>query len=125
VVGSNIFNVLFVLGLAALIAANDRGFGAGAAFRTGRPDRAPGRAPFVGVSQLVIGLTMIDAGTSLPELAPSLLASIRGELGRQFSPGGLPVPPGALTFDIPVMIAVAVAALPVFFTGGVIACRSP
>jgi hypothetical protein len=79
VVGSNIFNVLFVLGLAALIAANDRGFGAGAAFRTGRPDRAPGRAPFVGVSQLVIGLTMIAAGTSLPELAPSLLASIRGE----------------------------------------------
>jgi cation:H+ antiporter len=34
---------------------------------------------------------------------------------------GVPVPEPALTFDIPVMMAVAVAALPIFFTGNVIA----
>src|SRR5690606_5823184 len=30
---------------------------------------------------------------------------------------GIGVPPGALTFDLPVMIGAAVAALPIFFTG--------
>jgi cation:H+ antiporter len=37
------------------------------------------------------------------------------------APGGVAVPPAALTFDIPVMIAVAVACLPIFFTGYTIA----
>ncbi len=35
-------------------------------------------------------------------------------------PNGVPVSPGALRFDIPVMIAVAVATLPIFFNGYVI-----
>lgn len=95
-----------------------------------------------GVSQLVIGLTIVAAGTSLPEVATSVLAAIRGErdiavgnvvgsnifnilavlgLGSIVAPEGVNVSPGALTFDIPVMIAVAVAALPVFFTGYLIA----
>ena len=95
-------------------------------------------AEALGVSQLVIGLTIVAAGTSLPEVATSVLASIRGErdiavgnvvgsnlfnllavlgLGSLVAPEGVPVPPGALTFDIPVMIAVAIAALPIFFTG--------
>jgi cation:H+ antiporter len=99
-------------------------------------------AAALGVSSLVIGLTVVAAGTSLPEVATSVLATIRGErdiavgnaigsnlfnilavlgLGSIFAPGGISVSPGALAFDIPVMIAVAVAALPVLFTGYMIA----
>jgi cation:H+ antiporter len=91
-----------------------------------------------GVSELVIGLTMVAAGTSLPEVATSILATIRGErdiavgnvVGSNIfnvlavlgfsslaSPGGVPVAHTALTFDIPVMIAVAVACLPIFVSG--------
>jgi cation:H+ antiporter len=33
------------------------------------------------------------------------------------APGGIPVPQGALTFDIPVMAGVALACFPVFLTG--------
>ena len=99
-------------------------------------------AASLGVSELVIGLTIVAVGTSLPEVATSVLATIRGErdiavgnvvgsnlfnlmavlgLGGVVAPGGIPVASGALTFDIPVMIAVAVATLPVFFTGYTIA----
>ncbi|MFM7575129.1 MAG: calcium/sodium antiporter [Snowella sp.] len=95
-----------------------------------------------GVSELVIGLTLVAAGTSLPELATSVVASIRGErdiavgnvigsnifnilavLGGSslFSSDGLTVSASALRFDIPVMIAVAVICLPVFITGQLIA----
>ena len=94
------------------------------------------------VSELVIGLTLVAAGTSLPELATSVVASIRGErdiavgnvigsnifnilavLGGSslFSADGLTVSASALRFDIPVMIAVAVICLPVFITGQLIA----
>ena len=99
-------------------------------------------ATALGVSELVIGLTVVAAGTSLPEVATSILAAIRGErdiavgnvvgsnifnllavlgLGSIVAPAGIPVAPGALAFDFPVMIAVAVAALPIFFTGFMIA----
>jgi cation:H+ antiporter len=99
-------------------------------------------AKFMGVSELVIGLTIIAAGTSLPEVATSVLASIRGErdiavgnvvgsnifnilavlgLSSLVSPNGINVAPVALTFDIPVMIAVALACAPIFFTGHLIA----
>lgn len=96
----------------------------------------------MGLSELVIGLTIIAAGTSLPEVATSVLAAIRGErdiavgnavgsnmfnimavlaLTGVIAPGGVPVAPAAINFDIPVMTAVAVAALPIFFTGNLIA----
>jgi len=99
-------------------------------------------AKLLGVSQLVIGLTIVAAGTSLPEVATSIVASLRGErdiavgnvvgsnifnilsvlgLAALVSPQGIPVAPAALAFDLPVMIAVAVICLPIFFTGGVIA----
>ena len=99
-------------------------------------------ATALGVSELVIGLTVVAAGTSLPEVATSILAAIRGErdiavgnvvgsnlfnilavlgLGGLVAPAGVPVSPGALSFDFPVMIAVAVATLPVFLTGYTIA----
>jgi len=101
-------------------------------------DGAVSIAKTLGVSDLVIGLTIIAIGTSLPELATSVLASLRGQrdiavgnvvgsnifnilavLGMTtlVAPDGLPVPPAALTFDLPVMLAVAIACLPIFLTG--------
>jgi cation:H+ antiporter len=94
----------------------------------------------LGVSELVVGLTLVAAGTSLPELATSVVASLRGQrdlavgnvvgsnifnllfvLGAGAAVGGnVPVPPGALAFDFPVLLAVAVACLPVFLTGACI-----
>jgi cation:H+ antiporter len=99
-------------------------------------------AQVLGLSELIIGLTIIAAGTSLPEVATSAIAALRGErdiaagnvigssifnllsvlgLSSLLAPSGVGVPQAALAFDIPVMIAVAVAALPIFFTGRVIA----
>ncbi|MFU8839242.1 MAG: calcium/sodium antiporter [Nitriliruptoraceae bacterium] len=101
-------------------------------------DAAVETATRLGVSELVIGLTIVAAGTSLPEVATSVLAAIRGQrdiavgnavgsclfnllavlgIGSLVTPGGIGVPAGALTFDLPIMIAVAIAALPVLFTG--------
>ena len=92
----------------------------------------------LGLSELVIGLTVIAIGTSLPELATSILAAFRGErdiavgnivgsnifnllcvlgLASLVSPQAIGVSPNALAFDFPVMIAVAVACLPIFFAG--------
>jgi cation:H+ antiporter len=89
-----------------------------------------------GVSELVIGLTIVAIGTSLPEVATSVLASVRKErdiavgnvvgsnifnilfvlgLAAALSPSGIPVPPEVIEFDLPVMIAVAVVCLPVVF----------
>jgi len=100
-------------------------------------------AKAMGVSDLVIGLTIVAAGTSMPEVATSITAAIRGE--RDIAVGnvvgsntfnilgclglsglvsgdlGLAMAPSLLTFDIWVMLAVALACLPVFMTGRAIA----
>jgi len=96
----------------------------------------------LGLSELIVGLTIVAAGTSLPEVAASIVAGIRGErdiavgnvigsnlfnimgvagLSGLLAPEGVPVSTAALRFDIPVMIAAAVACLPIFFTGYCIA----
>lgn len=90
----------------------------------------------LGVSQLVIGLTVVAVGTSLPEIATSVLATLRGQrdiavgnvvgsnvfnlsvvLGgaATVAPGGVPVGTAARGFDLPVMAAVAFACLPIVF----------
>jgi cation:H+ antiporter len=105
-------------------------------------EAAVGFARALGVSELVIGLTLIAAGTSLPEVATSITAALRGErdiavgnvvgsnvfnilgvlgVSAMLSPAGLAVAPSMPVFDLPVMVAVALACLPVFFTGRVIA----
>ena len=93
----------------------------------------------LGVSELIIGLTVVAAGTSLPELATSFVAAARGErdlaagnvvgsnifnallvlgIGAAIMGGdGIPVPLGIRTFDLPLLLAVSVACLPIFFTG--------
>ena len=95
-------------------------------------------AQALGVSELMIGLTIVAAGTSLPEVATSVVASLRGErdiavgnvvgsnvfnllgvlgLSAVVAGEGIAVAPQALQFDLPVMIAVALACLPIFVTG--------
>lgn len=101
-------------------------------------DGASTIARLLGMSELLIGLTIVALGTSLPEVAASVLASWRNErdiavgnvigsnlfnilcvlgLAAAVSPQGVAVSASAIRFDIPVMIAVAVVCLPIFFTG--------
>lgn len=96
-------------------------------------------ARHLGISELVIGLTVVAAGTSLPEVVTSIMAAIRGErdiavgnvvgsnlfnimgvlgISGLIAPHGIEISAAALHFDIPVMIAVAFACLPILFTGG-------
>lgn len=97
----------------------------------------------LGISDVVIGLTIVAAGTSLPEVATSLTAAIKGERdiavgnvvgsntfnilgcvglsGLAAGSTGLAVPPSLLAFDFWVMLAVALACIPVFLTGREIA----
>ncbi|MUN62643.1 calcium/sodium antiporter [Kocuria sediminis] len=105
-------------------------------------DGAVNIAAALGVSGLVIGLTVVAVGTSLPELATSVIAVRRGQrdlavgnvvgscllnlglvLGvpAMLFAGGLPVPAAAVALDIPVMLAAAVALLPIAFTGFAVA----
>lgn len=96
-----------------------------------------------GVSDLIIGLTIVAAGTSLPEVAASVTAAIKGE--RDIAVGnvvgscvfnilgclglasvvsgdaGLTLAPSLVNFDLWVMLATALACLPVFISGREIA----
>lgn len=99
-------------------------------------------AKTLGVSDLVIGLTIVAAGTSMPEVATSIMAAVRkqrdiaignvvgsntfnifGSLGISgvVAGGGLAMSPAVMNFDIWVMLAVAFACLPVFVSGREIA----
>lgn len=92
----------------------------------------------LGLSERIIGLTIIAVSTSLPQLATSLIAAFRGQreiavgnvigsnvfnllgvlgLTALVAPAPLSVSPNALAFDLPVMLGVAALCLPVFYTG--------
>lgn len=102
---------------------------------------AVGLARAFGVSELMIGLTVLAVGTSLPELATSVVAAVRGErdiavgnvVGSNIfnllsvlgitglaTVGSLPVAAQALALDIPVMVGVALLCVPIFRTGFVV-----
>lgn len=93
----------------------------------------------LGVSEAVIGLTIVAAGTSMPEVMTSVMATIRGErdiaignvvgsnvfnllcvlgLSGLVSPEPLLAGAQMLSVDFPVMLAVAALCLPLFFVGG-------
>ena len=101
-------------------------------------DSAVEIAESFGLSELVIGLTIVAAGTSLPELATSVLATIKGErdiavgnvvgsnifnilgvlgLAGLVGKNELQASSFVQNVDIPVMILVAAICLPVFFSG--------
>lgn len=105
-------------------------------------DGAVTLARSLGISDVIIGLTIVAAGTSMPEVAASIIATLKKErdiaignavgsnifnilgilgISALVTPGGLNVAPQVLQFDLPVMIAVALACLPIFFTGFTIA----
>ncbi|WP_338485821.1 calcium/sodium antiporter [Pseudomonas trivialis] len=92
----------------------------------------------LGLSERIVGLTLIGVGTSLPCLATSLIAALRGEreiavgnvigsnlfnllgvlgLTALLAPTPLSVSPNAVDFDLPVMLGVVVLCLPVFYSG--------
>lgn len=96
----------------------------------------------LGVSNLVVGLTVVAIGTSFPELATSLSALRRGEgdialgnivgsnifniglvlgLPAIIFPGGIRVPRDAITIDLPILLAAVVLLTAFAFTGLVIA----
>jgi len=91
-----------------------------------------------GVSELVIGMTLVAAGTSFPEVATSVVATIRGQrdiaignvvgstifnilgiigVAGLVAPGGIAIAPSVTQFELPIAIAASVACLPIFFTG--------
>lgn len=96
-------------------------------------------AEAMGVSEVIIGLTIVAAGTSLPEVVTSIVASVRGErdiavgnvvgsnlfnlmgvlgVSAVVSPEGIMAGEAVLAFDVPFMVAVAFVCLPIFFTDG-------
>lgn len=97
----------------------------------------------LGLSEVIIGLTIVASGTSLPEVAASVVASLKGErdiavgnvvgsstfnilgclglAGLAAGSEGLVVAPSLMAFDIWVMLAVALACLPIFLSGREIA----
>ncbi len=121
-------NIIFIVGGLALLVLGSRWL----------VDSAVTIATALGVNELLIGLTIVAIGTSLPELATSVVASFRGErdiavgnvLGSNIfnilavlgvsgtiSPDGIQVSETLIQFDLPVAIAVAFACLPIFYSG--------
>ncbi|NIC04866.1 calcium/sodium antiporter [Billgrantia bachuensis] len=124
-------DVLFVVVGLAMLVAGSRLF----------VDAAVVLATWLGVSEQVIGLTVVAAGTSLPEVVTSIVAALRGQrdiavgnvvgsnifnllgvlgLASLIAPAGIAVTDAMLSLDIPVMLAVAVACLPICFTASAI-----
>jgi cation:H+ antiporter len=101
-------------------------------------DAAVGMAREFGVSDALIGLTVVAIGTSAPELVTTIVSTVRGE--RDIAVGnllgssiynillilgvtclvpahGLALPPELVRVDIPLMVAVAVVCVPIFISG--------
>ncbi|WP_413677534.1 calcium/sodium antiporter [Prochlorococcus sp. MIT 0916] len=99
-------------------------------------------AGLLGVSEAIIGLTIVSLGTSLPELITSLVAAIRGQtdlaIGNVIGScllnqllvlgscsllsggSGLVVENLLITKDIPIMVITTLACMPIFWTKGTI-----
>lgn len=119
--------VFFLLGLAMLVLGSK-----------GLVSGATSIAQHLGVSDSVIGLTIVAGGTSLPELVTTVVAAFRNQrdmavgnvvgsnlfnllgalgLAALVGPTGLPIDSSVLYFDFPIMLAAALVCLPICFTG--------
>ena len=95
-------------------------------------------ARIFGLSELVIGLTIVSIGTSLPEVATSLSAARKGNadiavanvmgsnlynilltlgLTLIIAPNALAVSMQAINFDLPFMVIVSITCIPIFIAG--------
>jgi cation:H+ antiporter len=95
-------------------------------------------AGILGISELIIGLTIVSIGTSLPEVATSVAAVRHGDsdtavanvmgsnlynilltlsLTVLIAPGAIDVSQEAINLDLPIMLIVAIACLPLFWPG--------
>ena len=95
-------------------------------------------AMHLGLSERIMGLTLMAVATSMPALITSLVAALRGErdmavgtvigtslfnllgvlgLTALIAPQPLSVSPNSLTYDLPIMLGVAVLCLPLFYSG--------
>lgn len=123
---NTLINIVFiVIGLGLLVAGSNW-----------LVDSAVTIAKALGVSELVIGLTIVAAGTSLPEVATSIIAALKNEsdiavgnavgsnifnllgvlgLSGLLAPGGIAVADNVLRLDFLVMIFVALVSLPIFY----------
>lgn len=91
-----------------------------------------------GISELIIGLTIVALGTSMPEIMTSIVATYRGErdiavgnvigsnifnlagvLGFSVMIAPFEIPEAAVRFDLPIMILAAVMCAP-FFVGAIL-----
>jgi len=96
----------------------------------------------LGVSELIIGLTIVAGGTSLPELATSAVAAasrhtdiaVGNVIGSNIfnltsvlgwsaivARGGLRIPDQSLSLDLPMMVVASAACLPIFMSGRTVA----
>jgi cation:H+ antiporter len=101
-------------------------------------DGAVGMARQFGVSDALIGLTVVAIGTSAPELVTTVMTTLRGDrdiaIGNLIGSsiynillilgitcmvpaGGLVLPDSLVRIDIPIMVAVALACIPIFLSG--------
>ncbi|MGE0220242.1 calcium/sodium antiporter [Mycolicibacterium sp.] len=101
-------------------------------------DGAVGLARQFGVSDVLIGLTVVAIGTSAPELVTTLISTLRGDrdiaIGNLIGSSiynillilgvtslvpaaGMALPPSLVRIDIPIMVAVALVCIPIFITG--------
>jgi len=99
-------------------------------------DGAVDAARTLGVSEAIIGLTIVAIGTSMPELVTTLISTFRGErdvaignligssvyniafiLGATSLVAPLEVTRELIQIDLPVMVAVSLICIPVFMTG--------
>lgn len=98
-------------------------------------------AEWFGIDELVIGLTIVAVGTSVPEIATAVVAVRRGQgdlavgnvigsnlfnllvvlgLSASLAPQPIAIPASARWIDLPIMIAAAVACLPLFAYGQIL-----
>jgi cation:H+ antiporter len=101
-------------------------------------DGAVSSARSLGVSDTIIGLTIVAVGTSAPELVTTVVSTVRGErdlaignlIGSSIynigavlaltilvAPHGIPVPDEVLASDLWLLVVATAATVPVFLSG--------